>query len=137
MPEPITYSMRVYADPEDGDFVAVSPEFPGVTAFAESRAAVIAELETAISGAIATYREQGWPLPKPLAPELVELPSGAFRLRLPRSLHAALAQRARSEGVSQNTLAISFIAQGLAWMMGVAEKPLVLDGLLATFDSLE
>lgn len=108
------YSMRVYADQDDGGFIAVSPEFPGVSAFSESRAGALDELSIALAGAIDTYVESGWSLPTPLAPELPELPSGAFRLRLPRSLHAALAQRAGIEGVSQNTLAVALLAEGLA-----------------------
>lgn len=121
MPETTSYSMHVFADADDGDYIAISPEFPGVSAFAETRAEAIAELEIAIGGAVAIYEEHGWPLPTPLTPAPMELPSGAFRLRLPRSLHAALAHRARMEGVSQNTLAISYIAQGLAWSVPGAE----------------
>ncbi|MBS1222642.1 MAG: hypothetical protein H6R23_2262, partial [Proteobacteria bacterium] len=33
--------------------------------------------------------------------------------RLPKSLHAKLAARARQEGVSLNTLVLAFIAEGL------------------------
>jgi hypothetical protein len=40
--------------------------------------------------------------------------SGNLRLRLPKSLHKALADRARSEGVSLNTLMLTFLATRLA-----------------------
>ena len=39
--------------------------------------------------------------------------SGKFVARVPKTVHAQLAIRARSEGVSLNTLVLTFIAQGL------------------------
>jgi antitoxin HicB len=39
--------------------------------------------------------------------------SGRFVTRLPKSIHAKLAERAKSEGVSLNTLVLAFIAEGL------------------------
>ena len=59
---------------------------------------------------IATAKEFGDPIPKPSAPARY---SGQWRMRAPKSLHAALASRAKEEGVSLNTLAITLLAQGL------------------------
>ena len=39
--------------------------------------------------------------------------SGKFVARVPKTIHAQLATRARTEGVSLNTLVVTFIAQGL------------------------
>jgi antitoxin HicB len=39
--------------------------------------------------------------------------SGKFVTRVPKSTHAQLAARARQEGVSLNTLVLTFIAEGL------------------------
>ena len=39
--------------------------------------------------------------------------SGQWRQRVPRSLHARLAAKARQEGVSLNTLVTAMIAEGL------------------------
>jgi antitoxin HicB len=39
--------------------------------------------------------------------------SGKFVQRIPKSLHARLQARAKQEGVSMNTLVVSFIAEGL------------------------
>jgi len=70
------------------------------------------------SSAAAAIRSTSSGLPtsaaKPLArpAELIEA-SGRFVARLPKSLHSRLAARAREEGVSLNTLAIAFIAEGL------------------------
>lgn len=39
--------------------------------------------------------------------------SGQWRLRLPKSLHAVLAYRAKLEGVSLNTLVATMLAKGI------------------------
>ncbi|WP_269470959.1 toxin-antitoxin system HicB family antitoxin [Sulfuritortus calidifontis] len=39
--------------------------------------------------------------------------SGRFVTRLPKSVHAKLAERAKAEGVSLNALVLAFIAEGL------------------------
>ena len=39
--------------------------------------------------------------------------SGNFITRIPKTLHARLAQRAAAEGVSINQMNLTFIAQGL------------------------
>ena len=39
--------------------------------------------------------------------------SGKFVARVPKTVHAQLATRARAEGVSLNALVLTFIAQGL------------------------
>jgi len=39
--------------------------------------------------------------------------SGKFVTRVPKTIHAQLSARAKSEGVSLNTLVLTFIADGL------------------------
>jgi antitoxin HicB len=39
--------------------------------------------------------------------------SGRWNMRVPRSLHRRLAERAKAEGVSLNTLALTLLAEGL------------------------
>lgn len=92
----------------------VSPEFPGVSAFGDSRDEALLEVRTALELAIETYEEEGWPLPEPAALPEQELPSGEFRVRLPRSVHAQLGRRAVAEGVSQNQLVVTYVVAGLA-----------------------
>ncbi|HZJ09159.1 MAG TPA: type II toxin-antitoxin system HicB family antitoxin [Trueperaceae bacterium] len=108
------YSIQVLADEQDGGFVAVSPEFPGVSAFGDTRDEALEEVRTALELAIETYEEEGWPLPEPAAFLAQELPSGEFRVRLPRSVHAQLGRRAAAERVSQNQLVVTYVVAGLA-----------------------
>jgi len=102
------YSVR-WSD-EDAAFVALCPEFPGLSAFGESAAEALEQLQVAVGLAVETHQAEGWPLPEPQA---VSQYSGQFRLRMPRSLHAELAARAEAEGVSLNALAVAYIARGL------------------------
>src|SRR5690606_37856617 len=84
------------------------------SAFGDSRAEALEEARVALELAIETYRDEGWPLPEPRGIETQDLPSGEFRVRLPRTMHAQLAKRATTEGVSQNQLVVAYIAAGLA-----------------------
>ena len=108
------FSTTVFFDPDSAGYVAVCDEIPGVSAFGATRADALREFETVLGMAVETYRAEGWPLPEPTRPRDPELPSGEFRVRLPRYVHALLARRSEAEGVSQNTLVVALLAQGLA-----------------------
>lgn len=107
------YSMQVYREKDGDGFVAVCPELPSLSAFGDSRQEAIEELQVVLELAIDTYHEEGWPLPDPKRAPRTPLPSGEFRARLPKTMHLQLAKRAEEEGVSQNALVVSYVAQGL------------------------
>ncbi len=111
----VTYSMQVQWSDEDQAFIATCPEFPDISAFGADYATVTSELVDAIELAVQTYREENWPLP---APEILRTYSGQLRARLPKSLHARLAARARVEGVSLNTLIVAAVAASLGQPAG-------------------
>jgi antitoxin HicB len=108
------FSTTVFFDPEGSGYIAVCEEIPGVSAFGVTRADALREFETVLEMAVDAYRAEGWPLPAPQRPSDPTLPSGEFRVRLPRYVHALLARRAQAEGVSQNTLVVALLAHGLA-----------------------
>jgi antitoxin HicB len=114
MPVLDQFSTTVFFDPESAGYVAICDEIPGVSAFGTTRADALREFETVLDMAVDTYRAEGWPLPAPKRPNDPALPSGEFRVRLPRYVHALLARRSEAEGVSQNTLVVALLAQGLA-----------------------
>ena len=64
----------------------------------------------ALRATIATLKSRKLPVP---APNSGGIASGKFIARVPKTVHAQLATRARAEGVSLNTLVLTFIAQGL------------------------
>lgn len=61
----------------------------------------------ALIAALTTLKDLGRDVPAPAKS------SGQWRMRAPRSLHRRLALRAKAEGVSLNTLAVTLLAEGL------------------------
>lgn len=105
-----TYSFRVVWSDEDDAFVAVCPEFEGVSGIGETAADALAEAQAALELMVETYQQERWPLP---APTNLQEYSGQFRLRVPRTLHARLASAAADEGVSLNTYAVGLLSGGV------------------------
>ena len=59
-----------------------------------------------------SYLEHGdYPIPEPYSPKDH---SGKFNVRVPKSLHRELAERAQEEGVSLNALVSSLLQRGLS-----------------------
>src|SRR3712207_1224157 len=102
------YGFRVFWSDEDQGYVAVSPEFPRLSSFGATAEDALAELRTLLQDAIEVYRNEGMPIPVPATRNGY---SGQFRVRVARSLHAALAERAEAEGISMNSLASQYLAQ--------------------------
>ena len=105
------YSMRVFWSAEDEAFIAVCPELSDLSAFGETQETAVHELRIAIQLAVRSMVEDDEPIP---APHSEPSYSGQFRARLPRSLHARLAEQAAREGVSLNTLLVSKLSEASA-----------------------
>ena len=105
------YSAHVQWSDLDNEFVATSPEFPGLSALGASADEAVSALTEAIEVAVDALRADGEPIPEPrlLAPY-----SGQFRVRVPRSLHQALASAAEREGVSLNSFVMATLAREVA-----------------------
>jgi predicted RNase H-like HicB family nuclease len=116
------YSFDIAWSQEDEGYIATCPEFPGLSAFGENPTTALAEAEIALLGFIDTYEEQRIPLPKP---DVRQAYSGQFRVRVPKSLHGKLAEQAKREGVSLNTLIVSYLSERVgrrqATILGRAE----------------
>jgi|GEM_PF-775423 len=104
------YSRNVLWSDEDECYIATSPEFQWVSAFGDTPDEAFRELDVALKAAIETYKEKGWELPQP---KKIEEYSGQFRVRLPKSLHRQMVERAKAEDVSLNTLVVSYVSAGL------------------------
>lgn len=104
------YSAVVEWSPEDEEFVAFSPEFPGASGSGETAEAAITELRESLDVLLETYAEKKLSIPEP---RLREDFSGQVRLRLPKELHRELAITAERQGVSLNTLFVSYLSSGL------------------------
>jgi len=103
------YSVSLKWSDEDEGYIAFVPELPGLSAFGNTPKEAIAELETAGEAYLESLRESGENVP---APEKYMPYSGQIRLRMPKTLHAKLAQSALEENVSLNTYLISLLSEG-------------------------
>ncbi len=99
------------AEKDGGGYLISFPDLPGCIADGETPEEAFHQAEDAMIAWMKTAKEFGDTIPKPSVPNRY---SGQWRMRAPKSLHAALASRAKEEGVSLNTLTITLLAQGLA-----------------------
>jgi len=105
------FEIRSLTVEEGGGYLISYPDFNVCIADGETIEGAIADGEKALAAVIASLKARGLPVP---APGSHGAYSGKFVQRLPKSLHAMLQTQARREGVSINTLAIAYIAAGLA-----------------------
>ena len=109
------YRIVVQGEPVEG-YLAVVPELPGCVTAGQTPEEAMALLREAMRAWLESVLVDGLPAPEP-APQILATPgqrySGKFVLRVPKSLHRRLAQRARAEGVSLNQLVLAYVSQGL------------------------
>lgn len=105
---PVT--IRPLTKEEGGGYLAEFPDLPGCIADGETVEEALHQAEDALKAWLASAKEFGDEIPEP---SVATNFSGQWRIRLPKSLHAALALRAKHEGVSLNTLAATILAQGM------------------------
>ncbi len=99
---------------EGGGFLITFPDLPGCMSDGKTEAEAVANGLDAFESWISARADAGKPIPEPeYRPEATPSVSGRFVTRLPKSVHAKLAARAKAEGVSLNTLVLSLIAEGL------------------------
>lgn len=106
------YSLSIFWSNEDDAFIALSPEFPGLSAFGESKEDALKEAEYAVTEMQKLAEEHGEKVP--VAREFPSH-SGQFRVRIPRSLHSALVLEAERQGVSLNSLVQTYLTQGIVY----------------------
>jgi antitoxin HicB len=93
-------------DPKDGGgFLAEIPDLPGCISDGETAEEAVANVYRAAADWMATAEKLGRQMPAY---------SGKWVQRVPKSLHRTLASEARREGVSLNTLVISFLTESVA-----------------------
>ncbi len=101
---------------DGGGFLLTIPDLPGCLSDGASEAEALAHGKDAFMAVVSALADMGRKIPPPaFRPEHVDTPaaSGKFLTRVPRTTHARLAERAKAEGVSLNTLVLAFIAEGL------------------------
>jgi antitoxin HicB len=106
----LKYSMQLFWSEEDGEYVALIPEIPGLNALAETAEAAAREAEVVTGMYLEHMQEIG---EEPPRPQMLSSYSGEIRVRMPRTLHQRLAGRALMENVSLNTLMVTLLAEGI------------------------
>jgi antitoxin HicB len=103
------FEIRPLSEEDGGGFLITFPDLPGCMSDGETPEEAIREGRDAFRCWMLAHIEDGRPVPLPNSGG----EPGKFVQRLPKSLHAKLAARAKQEGVSLNTLVLAFIAEGL------------------------
>ena len=85
-------------------------DLPGCISDGATPEDAIKNVEDALQSWIATAEEFGDPIPEP---GTASRHSGKWVMRVSKSLHMRLAQRAKAEGVSLNAFAAQLLAEGI------------------------
>ena len=118
MSEQIKYPFEIQplSDDDGGGYLITFSDLPGCISDGETIEEAITNGIDAVHSWIETAKEFNDSIPAPGSGQT----SSRFVQRLPQSLHARLAARAKQEGVSMNALATAIIAEKL----GKKERPL-------------
>jgi antitoxin HicB len=106
------FTVRPLADEDGSGWLVEFPDLPGCIADGATPEEALHEAQDALRSWLETARKHGDPIPLPTRADAASY-SGKWVLRAPKSLHKRLSDRARTEGVSLNTLAVSLLSEGL------------------------
>ncbi len=104
------YPIKVFYSEEDKGFIAVVPDLPGCSAFGETEEDAIKQVKIAQELWLKTAKKEGRKIPKPSSEDIY---SGKILARTPKSLHKALMERSKEEGVSLNQFVVYLLSRGL------------------------
>ncbi|MDP3096314.1 MAG: type II toxin-antitoxin system HicB family antitoxin [Syntrophales bacterium] len=113
-----SFEVKPLSDAEGGGFLITFPDLPGCMSDGETPEEAIENGKDAFDCWMGAQVEWGRPIPSPFSTGM----PGKFVQRVPKSLHAKLAALAKQEGVSINTLVLSFIAEGVGMEKAYAGK---------------
>ena len=101
---------RIELSPDDeGGYVVSYPELPGCLSVGDTVEEAIKNGEDAKREWFIAMIEEDMVIPEP---EKNNDYSGQFKLRLPKSLHRSLVQRAKKEGISMNQYCLYLLSKG-------------------------
>jgi len=93
----LNYKIEIVKDKTEGGYVLSIPELKGCLTCADNLEKGMEMLEDAKKQWLIAALESGYKIPEPNA---LENYSGQFKLRLPKSLHKELTEKAKQEGIS-------------------------------------
>lgn len=111
------FEIRPLSPEEGGGYLISYPDFSDCISDGETVEEALKSGKDALRATVAALKAKALPIP---APNGGGVASGKFVARVPKTVHAQLTTRAKAEGVSLNTLVLTFIAQGLGRKEGRA-----------------
>lgn len=102
------YSIVLQWSSADEGYIALVPEFAGLSGFGRTPEEAVAEARVAAEMFVEELAEEGRPAPPP---DLLVPASGQLRLRMPKSLHRNLAIQAAKEGISLNSYIVDRLTE--------------------------
>ena len=111
----LSYRMEIVKDSDEGGFVASYPDLPGCITCGETEEEALKNALDAKKAWLEAALEENIEIPEP---DSLEAYSGQFKLRLPRSLHRALAEQSQREGISMNQYCVYLLAKNDALHAG-------------------
>lgn len=104
------FEIQLLSEEDGGGYLISFPDFSECISDGETVEEAIHNGLDALEETIAALESMNLPVPEPGSGGSY---SGKFVQRVPKSLHARLAARAKQEGVSMNTLVNTFLAESL------------------------
>jgi antitoxin HicB len=104
------FEIQLLTEDDGGGYLISFPDFSECISDGETIEEAIQNGLDALEETIAVLEHMNLPVPEPGSGGSY---SGKFVQRVPKSLHARLAARAKQEGVSMNTLVNTFLAESL------------------------
>ena len=111
----LPYRMEIVEDREEGGYVVSYPDLPGCLTCGETIESAVENARDAKRVWLEAALEEGVSIPMP---DSLEDYSGQFKLRLPRSLHRALAEHSQREGISMHQYCVYLLAKNDALHAG-------------------
>lgn len=108
----LPYTTEIEEEPKDegGGFIATCPLL-ALRGYGETRDEAAEDLESLKMEFINDWIKEGIAIPEPKEPD--PIPSGRLVLRLPRTLHSALRESAKYEGISLNSQIVNLLIKAL------------------------
>ena len=107
----LPYHMEIIPDIEEGGYTAKFPDLPGCLTCAETIEDLITSAQDAKKTWLTAAIEDGIEIPEPDNVADLSVYSGQFKLRIPKSLHKALAEHSKKEGISMNQYCLYLLSK--------------------------
>ena len=108
----LPYKYSIYPA-EEGGYVIEIPDLPGCISQGETAEDALVMIEDAKHGWLEVSLHQGIEIPEPS--RLSSDYSGKFNIRVPKSLHKVLADKAKEENISLNQFILYQLSRGVGY----------------------